>query len=513
MDAADQAGLILAAWQRWEARTPEHLNGQFSFAVWHDGAVHLVRDHFGMTPLVWGRTPGGVVVGGDIRVALEADGISPTIDEDVFVTVVLQGHPHHWNMLGRTMFSELDAVRPAHSVVVTPAAASSTLYWDSRSVALVDERRPEALASMLRELLVDAVAECTPDDDPFVAHLSGGLDSSGIAALAARRRREIGSAPPLTISWSPGPQHGRTPEHDRADSVATAYGLDLVYAPGSVEDRIEMFYRDHTRDPAGMLGSELTPMRYAAQHGARVVLSGWGGDELASFSGRGMVVRELARTGRWMPLASMVLREKRGWRTLASGLIHKPGHNFSEWAKLSLAEKRDRALETDSSWLRREVLAAARLPSEPESTKSSREYICRLLDRGHLGIRGVDWGLESAKHGIRYRYPLLDRRIVEFSLGVPTEMWLNREGRRRWILAAALEGVVPDEVRFGVKQEQALNEWRQRIGKEANERASAQLVDLVAEGRQAHLFDIPRVQAQLRRGGGAAGAGWIGVPR
>ncbi|MCP3933943.1 MAG: asparagine synthase, partial [Actinomycetia bacterium] len=361
-------------------------------------------------------------------------------------------------------------------------------------------------------------AQVTPADGGLVAHLSGGLDSSGIAAIATGVRREAGAADPLTLSWSPGPEHGHTREHDRAESVADEYGLELLYAPITVKDRIEQFYRDRTRDPGGMVASEAAPMRIAAERGASVVLSGWGGDELASFSGRGLIVRELARTGRWAPLAAMVLRERHGWRTLASGLIHKPGHNFAESAKRTLEERRQHAL-THGSWLGRDVLAGATLPDEPARPKQAHEYMAMLLNRGHLGIRGVEWGSEAAHHGIRYRYPLLDKRIVEFSLGVPTQMMLNRGGRRRWILASALEGIVPDAVRFGVKQEEALSEWRQRTRREAVERAGADLAERVAGGRQAQFFDIPRIQEQLRGSydsesrGAVAAAAWIGVRR
>ncbi|MCP3857246.1 MAG: hypothetical protein GY698_21365 [Actinomycetia bacterium] len=514
----DQQQLIVAAWRRWGSATPVHLNGQFSFAVWQGGMLTLVRDHFGLTPLVYGQTPEGFVVGGDVRVALQADGISTDIDTDVLATVFLTGHPHHWNTLGATCFGDLKALKPAHRVEVGPHATTESRYWDPRDVTVRRDKDPAALVESFRDLLIDAVAQVTPADGGLVAHLSGGLDSSGIAAIATRVRREAGAADPLTLSWSPGPEHSRTKEHDRAESVADQYGLELEYAPVTVEDRIEQFYRDRTRDPGGMVASEAAPMRIAAQRGASVVLSGWGGDELASFSGRGLIVGELARTGRWAPLAAMALREQRGWRTLASGLIHKPHRGFTESAKRTLEQKRQHAL-TNGSWLKRDVLAEATLPDEPTGTKQAHEYMAMLLNLGHLGIRGVDWGREAAPHGIRYRYPLLDKRVVEFSLGVPTQMLLNREGRRRWILASALEGIVPDAVRFGVKQEEALNELRQRTGREARERAGADLAERVAGGRQAQYFDIPKVQEQLRSpydnesGGGAVAASWIGVRR
>ncbi|MCP3938604.1 MAG: hypothetical protein GY708_24920, partial [Actinomycetia bacterium] len=84
---------------------------------------------------------------------------------------------------------------------------------------------------------------------------------------------------------------------------------------------------------------------------------------------------------------------------------------------------------------------------------------------------------------------------------------------------SALEGIVPDAVRFGVKQEEALSEWRQRTGQEAVERAGADLAERVAGGRQAQFFDIARIQEQLRGSydresrGAAVAASWIGVRR
>ncbi|MCP5029639.1 MAG: hypothetical protein GY929_25485, partial [Actinomycetia bacterium] len=221
-----------------------------------------------MTPLVYGQTPEGVVVGGDVRVALQADGISEDIDTDVLATVFLAGHPHHWNILGATCFCDLKALKPAHRVQVGPCATTESRYWDPRDVAVRRDKDPAALVGSFRELLIDTVAQTTPADGVLVAHLSGGLDSSGIAAIATGVRREAGAADPLTLSWSPGPEHGRTTEHDRAESVADQYGLELLYAPLTVEDRIEQFYRDRTREPTAMVASEAAPMRIAAERGA-----------------------------------------------------------------------------------------------------------------------------------------------------------------------------------------------------------------------------------------------------
>lgn len=519
---AGQERVVLAAYERWGEGAPARLNGQFSFAVW-DGArraLVLARDHFGLTPLVYSAASDRIVVGGDVRVVLSCDGVSGEIDEDVFVTAHLEGHPRHWNVLGRTCFVDVDMVPPAHVVELGAGTTWVSRYWDPRDALPVDGRNPARLASTLRELLEAAVGDATPDAEEVATHLSGGLDSSGVAALAAQRRAAVGAPAPLAVSWSPPPGGAPAAEHDRVTAVAERWELELVYAPPTVDDLVDRYYRDRTRDPAGDVTSEAAALRVAAARGARVVLSGWGGDELASFSGRGTVVRHLVRTGRLAPLLRTLVRERRGWRELAVGLFRSPTHGFPERSTRSLDERRRRALAGNRPWLRREVLERATLPASGPPLREPRELMAALLEYGHLGVRGVDWGVAGASVGVRYRYPLLDMRVVEFALGLPPEVWLLREGRRRWLMASALEGLVPEVVRYGAKAEAARVDYLRATGMEARRLAAGPVAELVPKARQAHLYEVPAVQRFLRRvasgelpGGGMASVTWMGVPR
>ena len=68
-----------------------------------------------------------------------------------------------------------------------------------------------------------------------------------------------------------------------------------------------------------------------------------------------------------------------------------------------------------------------------------------LLQHGHLSRRMEGWAARGARHGIEYRYPLLDRRVLELALGLPAEQF--RRGRwSRWLMRRALDPVLPLEV-------------------------------------------------------------------
>ena len=80
--------------------------------------------------------------------------------------------------------------------------------------------------------------------------------------------------------------------------------------------------------------------------------------------------------------------------------------------------------------------------------KTIREQQLDLLYLGHLSERIESWKALGDANGVTYAYPLLDKRIVEFALGLPSEMYY-REDRNRFLFRTVLEGVLPDDVRWG----------------------------------------------------------------
>jgi asparagine synthase (glutamine-hydrolysing) len=183
-----------------------------------------------------------------------------------------------------------------------------------------------------------------------------------------------------------------------------------------------------------------------------LVLSGWGGDEGATFNGRGTFA-ELFLRGRWRTLAREVaaLKRERGWST--SRILY--GEVFTYLVPdpvVALAQLAGR--KPDLQTLFRRILSASsrqRLAASgdewPTMSPDGRENRWRLMTSPHIAERAEVWSQTGARHGLAFAFPLLDRRVVEFSLSLPSELFL-RGGFRRRPFRDAMADVLPSSVRL-----------------------------------------------------------------
>lgn len=509
-DAGDEA-IVLAAHERWGERAPDRLTGQFAYALW-DGArqrVVAVRDHVGLRPLVYGRIPSGLVVGGDMRMVLAADELTGVIDESTFVACVIRNHTAQLNHWGRTCYRDVETLRPAHVLVAGAAEWRQSRYWHPENVPVEPVRRVHDRVADLRDLLVEVVTDLTPSEGAIGTHLSGALDSSVVTTLVAQARRDAGAAPPVTFAWQPGPELQRGVDHDRIESVAGPLGLPVVYCPSTVESVLAEVYRDCTVDPSTMLRHELPVTRAASERGVTTILTGFGGDEAVSSSGRAPAVRELLRAGRVLPIARSAISGRSGARqTVAAAL---PRRRRRRGWHLTIEERREQTLaRTLHRYLRPEVLRRAVLPPSPVPPPDPTARIRWSCDHGHLALRAADWARAGSAVGIAYRHPLLDQRLVRFALAQPPEVWLDRDGGDRWLLRAASAGIVADTARLSEKTEPIGGAHARRVRDHAAARVA---VDLdTADPCRLALFERSRIETGLgERWGPATALKWLGI--
>lgn len=441
-DAAEATELLRHAYQRWGPACVEHLGGAFAFAVW-DGrsqALVLARDPLGLCPLYVARLPGAVVAGGDLRRLLAA-GVSDEWDWEPLTARLLDPQ---YVPPERTCFRAIRSVRAGHLLFVEPHRKRAERYWQPERVPEVRFRHEGDYVDAFRTLLREVVRDHLPATGRVGVHLSGGLDSSGVAAFAAAALREAGREAPPAFAWHTPPGDAPTDEHRLIEAAAAGLGLALHYTPVTAAGVVAFYRRDATRDPyTSTLLHEQEVQQAAAALGVDVILSGWGGDEAATFSGRGAVEPYLLRTGRWRPLlrAGRAAGRSPG-RTLLHAALRRPRPDTSPQH-----QRRAVLRGASRSYVHPDLVRDARLPPpDPAPQADPYAYIRWLLGRGHLGERTAGWALAGAERGLHYRYPLLDRRIVRFVLGLPPELWLPREGRRRWLARTALAGLVPDAV-------------------------------------------------------------------
>lgn len=452
----------------------DDLNGQFAFAVWdrRARALFLARDRVGICPLYYAFCGGDFLFASEIKGIFSDSRVPREIDplalDDVFT---------FWFPLApRTAFKGVFELPPAHWMVVDRHGIRRIeRYWDLPQAAdgRSRKRSPAEFAARLRALLLDATRLRLRADVPVGAYLSGGLDSSVVAAVAAK--------------YFPG-THLRTfsvrfdsPEFDEGQKqFLVAQRLGARHEELHCQPRdIGRVFREvvwHAETP--LVRTAPAPMyllsKLVRDRGLKVVLTGEGADEiLAGYdifkAGKirrfveacpGSVLRPLL-LGRLYPYLA---RSPARLAAYARSFFFVPPSPFSE----SFRSHAPRWKTTAQA----KVFFSSELRKTLEKCEPAAERIHRFFS-GVNGSRGHDplwWEqkiefktllpayLLSAQgdrmlmgHSVEGRFPFLDHRVIEFCATVPPGLRLKGL-REKHLLREAMADLLPSEVCQAVKQ-------------------------------------------------------------
>lgn len=434
--------LILLAYRRWGGGCVRRMLGDFAFALWdvRDGSLFCARDHVGARPLYCIRQGERFYFASDQRAFKAWPGLSLAIDESsVAAFLIAPGDCHDLSF-----FSDAFPLVPGGVLRVDRQGLTMDTHWSPEEAAPVRYARREDYAEHFRELLMRAVGDRLEVTTRVATHLSGGLDSSGVTVLASQLLQAQGRRLDSCYAWSPPvssryplPGAGRRDEREVIERICRQEALECHYGNTTGADFLAYLERDMAVDGTVDVFEELGVMRVAEKRGVRVMLSGWGGDESATFGIRGYPGYLLTH-GRWWKLLRLT-REAAGGikrpRKMARFLWHQgvvpclPDRLFARYSpyddpggpsplyRQTLMERFPETLDRRGP--------AWRLYPDP------RRMQCLLLRHGHLGSRMSTWAHWSAEHGLIYRYPLTDRRLLDFTLGLPPDLLWERGQPRR----------------------------------------------------------------------------------
>ena len=458
----DDRDLIARAWARWGRECPDYLLGDYAFAVWDRRAriLFCARDHIGARPFYYARTAHGFAFASAVEAVLAAPGVDDRLDEGTVATYLMRR-----NLLTntRTFFERVRKLPPGHALTVAGTAPPRLhRYWRPERVRRVRRASDDAYAEEFLDLCARAVRDRLRGPDPVGTHLSGGLDSSILTVLAARELRRAGRPPPLAYTWLPPhdlqPAAAEAPEYGVMDAVCARERLRLFHHyEHTLEDSLAMFRRDGVYPGQRFSVREASLQLQAAEHGVRVLLSGWGGDEGVSFNGRGLYAH-LLFGGRWLRLAAECRARGEGvWPALAETVQALRPQRLARLARLArrLRWSLGGARPPRCSFIAPEFARQrSRWHLPRRASVGVRRTQLRLLQDGHL-VRFMELCAASgARHGLVHRYPLLDRRLLEFALGLPPEQF-RRGGRSRWLMRYAGQSLLPPELCWRLAKDDA----------------------------------------------------------
>ena len=439
----------------------ERVEGIFAFAAWDraERRLHLARDRIGVKPLFYALQDDCLLFGSQLTALLACPGFAPRIDPAAVSSLIRHGYVP----APGAMFSGVRKLAPGHVLSWRPGEEPALApYWSLDAVIAAGMAEPfagslEEAADILENLLSAAIRRQMLSDVPLGAFLSGGIDSSLVAALMA-----AGGGRPKTFCAG-FTQDPRFDESPHAAAIARHLGTEHTTIPVGEAQALALvatlpeIFDEPLADPSGLPTHLLCAATRAA--GITVALSGDGGDELFAgydryalarrFAGRieplPRPLRRLAASGlRHMPLPfvrglATTLRGPWGGPDAADRLrkaaAQLPGTGFGLYERLLTLDPEARALAN----------GVADLPS-PMDTPGDLPLTARMRRLDTLAylpddvLAKVDRA--SMAVGLEARVPLLDRAVVEFAWTLP-ERLLAEDGVAKRPLRAILARHLP----------------------------------------------------------------------
>jgi len=266
---------ILHAYEEYGAECVSHLRGMFSFAIWdrRSRTLFCARDRLGIKPFYYFRDAGRFVFASEIKALLEHPSISPALEESVLPEHLAFGYTSG----ERTLFSNIFKLMPGHRLILTPRMFHVEQYWDVPPPGPPEPRDDLDWIRELRQRLEETVRLRLMSDVPLGMFLSGGVDSSAIAALMKR----MVSGPVKTFAV--GYPESEFSELEHARQVSNAIGTEHAEVVAGMEDFFNALPALvwHEDEPITWPSSvSLYFVSRLASQQVKVVLTGEGSDEL-----------------------------------------------------------------------------------------------------------------------------------------------------------------------------------------------------------------------------------------
>ncbi len=266
--------VVLRAYRRWGEDCLGHLRGMFAFAVWDEERQTLfcARDRFGIKPLYY------TVVDGVLYLASEVKALLPFLPE---VETDLEGFKDYLTfqfcLAGKTLFKGVSELLPGHFLLARNGAVETRRYWEVYYQPDFDHTA-KYFEERIRQLVGESVTFHQRSDVPVGAYVSGGLDSSIVAALAAAQQGPGFKG--FTGKFSLDPAYD---ESRYARDLARSGGFELHEVDIAAEDFVEhiekvIYHLDYPVAGPGSFPQYLVS-RLASRH-RKVLLGGQGGDEI-----------------------------------------------------------------------------------------------------------------------------------------------------------------------------------------------------------------------------------------
>ncbi|MCA9883311.1 MAG: hypothetical protein KC708_10090 [Anaerolineae bacterium] len=517
------AEIVLKAFQCWGTACPEYIVGDFAFVVWDSNNQRLFcsRDILGIKPFYYYISDEQFIWASEPKAILEV--IEETSINEVRIAGLLM--KQNWDK-ENTLFSNIYRLKPAHSLIVETSNTQHIKYWDIDFSKTITYKNRQDYVEHFIDLLRQSVDSRIRHLGSLGMLLSGGIDSRAVASMLqvfrheGDKRADFGI---LSLSY----KDARDNETETVQKLSNNWGVqahffeDLVVSREYVLEQCNK-HADYPGFPPGLAYKSLRD--YAQANNYKVLLSGWGGDDwqmglVASYSDMLAqkhfitLLRQYLHDVKRSSLSFTISRLSTDFRNV---LLAKGNPKLVSFAKA--LRKKTRPEPNRWPWINQTYVnnhLKNPRPNDRLSEISFSNFVQRLLYTW-LVSSSLTFFLElhermTVSYGFEERYPLHDKRIIEFMFALPPDFHWLRPYKTLLIEAQDKMGVTDSSIGFRDPEASRLvMDMIESLGGRtlfSNILLSAK--DIILEKEALDIFDEARREYNLSEGSYQTYAGYL----
>lgn len=489
--------LLLAAYQKWGEHCPEHLLGDFAFAVWDERrkVLFCARDHMGLKPFCYFRSRDVFVFASEIKGLWGVPEVPEQVNDHEIAAYLANIFPDK----SATFFNDIFRLPSAHCLTISDSGFQLRRYWEPAPSPDVKPASDAEYAEQFRAIFTEAVRCRLRSAFPIGSMLSGGLDSSSVTCVA-RDLLQVAGNTPLPAFSAVMPDSPQSDESEFINAVLATGGIEPHFmradqmSPLYDKDRLMTYLDVPNHGPNGFYNWGL--FEIANGLGVRVILDGYDGDTTVS---HGLAyLRDLIAAGnleafydeneKWLKIFHddltykhrfladqtisilKIFARRNKWTTVFRTIrqMNKRGYSRTKIARAVLRDEapdvlkkawyglrgtRPEASQLDyihpdfASRIHLDAIRRAENQTDPETSLNEREHHRRRMNLAIMSYTLELMNTFAAAWQLEVRSPFLDKRLIEFSMALPPTQKFN-QGWTRMILRRAMEGILPPEVQW-----------------------------------------------------------------
>jgi asparagine synthase (glutamine-hydrolysing) len=453
--------IIMSAYEHWGVDTASHLLGDFVFIIWDKNKKRLycARDHFGVKSLFYVIQNNRVIVSNEHKSLL------------VHGLFVEKNIKPDWLKLQFLPLTDNEFLSPFESILTLPAGHQMVVnceqydvspYWSLKSQPLTILSDKEYLLH-LKKLLTIAVERRLVSNYPLAAELSEGLDSNAVVGYASEL---LNPKDLFTMSFDgvelneQNEKEWRPVYQEIFDAMALWPNVKPLWLASCASIQKSGAHSEHFGGPSSMSSWFDSRCMLASEQGCRTILSGWGGDHCVSGYGDEYVY-ELFSQGKLLTLYQHLRARRkrgRGGHPLKSFILITLEIRFPKLYK-QLTKKRNHLRTHLNSVVLNSILQDHVIPNTTQLIErislTYQRYSVKERDFSELIHVGVQSRITSTeicarRYRCEFRYPLLDKELIEFAYNLPSNL-KSKNGVERFMFRELLKGKTTERIRLRAK--------------------------------------------------------------